>query len=43
MTDLQPLRMGIVGVGTLALRAVLSHLVQDDVTDRITVTAFATR
>ncbi len=39
MTDEAPLRMGIVGVGTLTLRAVLPHLTQADVADRVVVTA----
>ena len=39
MTDRPPLRMGVVGVGTLTLRAVLPHLTQGDVADRVVVTA----
>lgn len=39
MTDQPPLRIGIVGVGTLTLRAVLPHLTQSDIADRVTVTA----
>jgi predicted dehydrogenase len=34
-----PLRIGVVGVGALALRAILPHLTQDDVADRVTVAA----
>jgi predicted dehydrogenase len=34
-----PLRLGIVGVGTVVLRGVLPHLVMDDVADRVQVTA----
>ena len=34
-----PLRLGIVGVGTLTLRAVLPHLTQSDIADRVRVTA----
>ena len=32
-----PLRLGVVGVGALTLRAVLPHLVQSDVADRVVV------
>ncbi|MCC5972600.1 MAG: Gfo/Idh/MocA family oxidoreductase [Rubellimicrobium sp.] len=39
MTDHPPVRMGIVGVGTLTLRAILPHLTQADIADRVTVTA----
>ena len=34
-----PLRLGIVGVGTLTLRAILPHMTQDDIADRVIVTA----
>jgi predicted dehydrogenase len=34
-----PLRLGIVGVGTLTLRAVLPHMTQADIADRVRVTA----
>lgn len=37
--DKSPLRIGIVGVGTLTLRAVLPHLTQKDIGDRVVVTA----
>lgn len=37
--DKSPLRIGIVGVGTLTLRAVLPHLTQKDISDRVVVTA----
>ena len=39
MNKLAPLRLGIVGVGTLTLRAVLPHLTQADIADRVRVTA----
>jgi predicted dehydrogenase len=35
----EPLRLGIVGVGALALRGLLPHLTQDDVSDRVRVEA----
>ncbi len=35
----EPLRLGIVGVGALALRGLLPHLTQPDVADRVRVTA----
>ncbi|MGH3662728.1 MAG: Gfo/Idh/MocA family protein [Micromonosporaceae bacterium] len=38
MTD-KPLRLGVVGVGTLTIRAVLPHLAQDDIADQVTVSA----
>jgi len=38
-----PLRVGIAGVGTLSLRAVLPHLTQSDVADRLTVAAVCDR
>lgn len=38
MTD-GPLGLGIVGVGTLTLRGILPHLTQDDIADRVVVTA----
>ena len=34
-----PLRLGIVGVGTLTIRAILPHLTQDDILDRVVVSA----
>ncbi len=34
-----PLRLGVVGTGTIALRGLLPHLTQDDVQDRVRVTA----
>ena len=34
-----PTRLGIVGIGTLTLRAVLPHLTQADIADRVRVTA----
>jgi len=38
VTD-DPLRLGIVGVGTLTLRAILPHMTQADIADRVIVTA----
>lgn len=35
----QPIRMGVVGTGTVALRGILPHLSQADVQDRVTVYA----
>ena len=35
----QPLRLGVVGVGTIALRGLLPHLTQEDVSDRVQVQA----
>ena len=35
----EPLRLGIVGIGALALRGLLPHLTQSDVADRVRVTA----
>jgi predicted dehydrogenase len=35
----EPLRIGVVGVGALALRGILPHLAQADVSDRIRVSA----
>ncbi|MGH3729131.1 MAG: Gfo/Idh/MocA family protein [Micromonosporaceae bacterium] len=35
----KPLRLGVVGVGTLTIRAVLPHLTQDDIADQVRVTA----
>src|SRR5712691_510377 len=35
----EPLRLGIVGVGALALRAILPHLTQENVQDRVVVRA----
>jgi predicted dehydrogenase len=34
-----PLRIGVVGIGSLALRAILPHLTQEDVRDRVRVQA----
>ncbi|HTC85628.1 MAG TPA: Gfo/Idh/MocA family oxidoreductase [Candidatus Acidoferrum sp.] len=34
-----PLRIGVVGVGTLSLRGILPHLSQPDVADRVTIAA----
>lgn len=34
-----PLRLGVVGVGTLTVRAILPHLTQSDVAERVQVTA----
>jgi predicted dehydrogenase len=39
MTDDAPLRLGVVGTGAIALRGLLPHLTQDDVQDRVQVTA----
>ena len=36
-----PIRIGVVGVGTLSLRGILPHLSQPDVADRVTITAVA--
>jgi predicted dehydrogenase len=35
----RPLRVGVIGVGTLALRGILPHLSQDDVADRVSIVA----
>jgi predicted dehydrogenase len=35
----EPVRLGVVGVGALALRGILPHLTQDDVSEQVTVTA----
>jgi predicted dehydrogenase len=35
----EPLRIGVVGVGALALRGILPHLTQEDVSDRLVVAA----
>ncbi len=35
----EPLRIGVVGVGALALRGILPHLTQPDVSDRVVVAA----
>ena len=35
----EPLRIGVVGVGALALRGIVPHLTQPDVADRVAVTA----
>jgi predicted dehydrogenase len=35
----EPLGLGIVGVGTLTLRAILPHMTQDDVSDHVVVSA----
>jgi predicted dehydrogenase len=37
----QVVRMGIIGVGSLALEAILPHLTQEDVQDRLRVTALS--
>ncbi|CAA9321926.1 MAG: Myo-inositol 2-dehydrogenase [uncultured Nocardioidaceae bacterium] len=39
MENRPPLRIGIVGVGALTVRAVLPHLTQPDVSDRVSVSA----
>ena len=39
MTGNAPLRLGVVGTGAIALRGLLPHLTQDDVQDRVRVTA----
>src|SRR3982074_1769136 len=36
-----PVRIGVVGVGTLSLRGILPHLSQSDVADRVTIAALA--
>jgi predicted dehydrogenase len=36
---LTPIRLGVIGVGALALRGILPHLAQDDVRDRVVVRA----
>jgi predicted dehydrogenase len=36
-----PIRIGVIGVGTLSLRGILPHLSQPDVADRVTITALA--
>jgi predicted dehydrogenase len=38
VTD-DPLRLGIVGVGALTLRAILPHMTQDDIADRVIVSS----
>ena len=38
---LGPMRIGIVGVGTLSLRGILPHLTQPDIADRVIVAALA--
>jgi predicted dehydrogenase len=35
----EPLRIGVVGIGALALRGIVPHLTQPDVADRVVVTA----
>jgi predicted dehydrogenase len=35
----EPLRIGVVGIGALALRGILPHLSQDDVADRVSIEA----
>ena len=35
----EPLRLGVVGVGAIALRGILPHITQPDVADRVCVTA----
>ncbi len=37
----EPIRLGVVGVGTLTLRGILPHLSQPDVADRVTIAALA--
>lgn len=39
MSSDAPLRLGVVGTGAVALRGLLPHLTQDDVQDRVQVTA----
>jgi predicted dehydrogenase len=39
MSTGDPLRLGVVGTGTIALRGLLPHLTQDDVGDRVRVAA----
>ena len=39
MTGRDPLRLGVVGTGAIALRGLLPHLTQDDVRDRVHVVA----
>src|SRR4051812_50054579 len=39
MTGEEPLRLGVVGTGAIALRGLLPHLTQEDVRDRVRVTA----
>ena len=41
MSTNQPLRIGVVGVGTLSQRGILPHLAQPDVADRVTLAALA--
>jgi predicted dehydrogenase len=36
-----PIRIGVIGVGTLSLRGILPHLSQPDVADRVTIAALA--
>jgi predicted dehydrogenase len=36
-----PIRIGVIGVGTLSLRGILPHLSQPDVADRVTIGALA--
>lgn len=35
----RPVKIGVVGVGTVSLRGVIPHLVQEDMKDRVIVTA----
>ena len=37
----EPIRIGVIGVGTLSLRGILPHLSQSDVADRVTIAALA--
>ena len=37
----EPIRIGVVGVGTLSLRGILPHLAEPDVADRVTLAALA--
>lgn len=35
----KPLKFGVVGVGTVSIRGLIPHLVQDDIRDRVLLTA----
>src|SRR5947209_15425781 len=39
----RPLRMGVVGVGSIGIRGALDHLTLPDVSDRVVVTALCSR
>jgi predicted dehydrogenase len=41
MSARAPIRIGVIGVGTLSLRGILPHLSQADVADRVTIAALA--